>query len=288
MEQFDILIVGGGAAGIAAAKAAHRAGCRSILMVDRREALGGILRQCAHHGFGQGLTGPEYLEALTQDFPQGITLWLSATVLSVARERTARILSPGVGDETVSFRQLILAAGCRERPIGALSIPGTRPRGIYTAGDMQERMNLHGFLPKDPMVILGSGDLGLILANQLSDAGMAVTLVEQRAQCSGMARNQACVREGRVTLLCGATITEVLGERELEGVMVSNYGYLPCKTLLTAVGLVPDRALVSGLGEPEWLRLCGNCRTVHPMVEAVIHEGSRAGIAAWERIRGGI
>lgn len=288
MEQFDILIVGGGAAGIAAAKAAWRAGCRSILLADRREALGGILRQCAHNGFGQGQTGPEYLKTLLLDFPADVTCWRNATVLSITQECRAHILSPEAGDRTVSFRQLILASGCRERPIGALSIPGTRPRGIYTAGDMQERMNLYGFLPEGPVVILGSGDLGLILANQLSGAGRNVTLVEQKTQCGGMARNQACVRDGRVPLLCGATITEVLGERELEGVMVSGHGYLPCRTLLTAVGLVPERRLIFGLGEPDWLHVCGNCRAVHPMVEAVISEGSRAGIAAWERIKGGL
>lgn len=288
MEQFDILIIGGGAAGIAAAKAAYRAGCRSILLADRREALGGILRQCAHHGFGQGQTGPEYLKTLLLDFPAEVTCWRNATVLSVTRERTAHILSPEAGDRTVSFRQMILAAGCWERPIGALPIPGTRPQGIYTAGDMQERMNLYGFLPEGPVVILGSGDLGLVMANQLAEAGLDVTLVEQKPQCGGMARNQACVREDRVPLLCGATITEVLGEGELEGVMVSGYGFLTCRTLLTAVGLVPDRTLICGLGEPEWLELCGNCCTVHPMVEAVINEGSRAGIAAWERIKGSL
>lgn len=169
--------------------------------------------------------------------------------------------------------------------MGALPIAGTRPRGIYTAGQMQELMNLHDFRPEGPVVILGSGDLGLILANQLAEAGLSVTLVERKSACGGMARNQRCLAEHPIGLICSDTIAQVHGEKELTGCTTEQGRYLPCRTLLIAAGLRPERELVSHLGEPHWLHLCGNCRKVHPMVESVINEGKQAGIAAvsgWE------
>ncbi|MGM9660560.1 MAG: FAD/NAD(P)-binding oxidoreductase [Faecousia sp.] len=274
MEHYDLLIIGGGVAGIAAAKSAHYAGCRSIAIIERKPALGGVLLQCAHRGFGEGLTGVEYAGQLLQDFPAEITVIGNTTVLSVEKTRVAHLS----GGRTLSFSRLILATGCREIPMGALPIAGTRPKGVYTAGQMQEMMNLHGFLPEGPAVILGSGDLGLILANQLAQAGLSVTLVEQRESCGGLARNRRCLREFPIRLLCGQTITEVLGERALEGCHLSGGEWIPCKTLLIAVGLRPEQTLVSGLGNPGWLRLCGNCRAVHPMVEGVLSEATQAGM----------
>ena len=274
MEHYDLLIIGGGAAGIAAAKSAHYAGCRSIAIIERKPALGGVLLQCAHRGFGEGLTGVEYAGQLLQDFPAEITVIGNTTVLSVEKTRVAHLS----GGRTLSFSRLILATGCREIPMGALPIAGTRPKGVYTAGQMQEMMNLHGFLPEGPAVILGSGDLGLILANQLAQAGLSVTLVEQRKSCGGLARNRRCLREFPIRLLCGQTITEVLGERTLEGCRLSGGEWIPCKTLLIAVGLRPEQTLVSGLGNPGWLRLCGNCRAVHPMVEGVLSEATQVGM----------
>ena len=176
MEHFDILVVGGGAAGIAAAKAAVGAGCGSVALVDRKPSLGGVLLQCAHRGFGPGLTGTEYAGALLQDFPGEVRLFPGTTVLSVEETKIARLS----GGRTLCFDQLIYAAGCREIPMGALPIAGTRPEGIYTAGQMQKMMNLHGFLPEGPVVILGSGDLGLIMAAQIASLGISVTLVEKR------------------------------------------------------------------------------------------------------------
>lgn len=286
MEHFDILIVGAGAAGIAAAKAAAETGCESILLADRKKKPGGVLLQCAHHGFGPNLNGPEYTEKLLADFPASVAWWGNTTVLSVSLEKTARLSGPDFGLREVSFGQLILAAGCLELPIGALPIAGTRPRGVYTAGQMQEMMNLHGITPEGPAVILGSGDLGLVMAAQLAQLGLPVTLVEQRLACGGMARNQRCLREYPIRLLCGTTITEVFGLKQLEGVQLSNGTHLPCRTLLVAAGLRPDRELVSHLGSPDWLHICGNCNTVHPMVEAVVSEGKRAGFAAWEQLQG--
>lgn len=274
MEHYDLLIIGGGAAGIAAARSAYHAGCRSIAIIERKPALGGVLLQCSHRGFGEGLTGVEYAGQLLQDFPAEITVICNTTVLSVEKTRVAHLSS----GRTLSFSRLILATGCREIPMGALPIAGTRPKGVYTAGQMQEMMNLHGFLPEGPAVILGSGDLGLILANQLAQAGLSVTLVEQRESCGGLARNRRCLREFPIRLLCCQTITEVLGEKTLEGCRLSGGEWIPCKTLLIAVGLRPEQALVSGLGNPGWLRLCGNCRSVHPMVEGVLSEAAQTGM----------
>lgn len=288
MEHCDILIIGAGAAGIAAAKAAAEAGCEKILLADRKKEMGGILRQCFHHGFGWNLNGPEYVEQLLQDLPEGICWSPDTTVLSVSGDKTAVLVSHRFGRTVVTFRQLILATGCREVPLGALPIGGTRPKGIYTAGQMQEMMNLHGFVPQGPAVILGSGDIGLVMANHLAEAGLSVTLVEQRPQCGGMAKNQRCLREFPIRLICSATIREIRGERTLEAVVLSDGTRLPCRTLLVAAGLRPERELIRDLEGKKWLHICGNCSTVHPIVEAVVSEGEQAGIAAYENIRGSL
>lgn len=281
MEQYDILIVGGGAAGISAAKSAQGA---KVLLADRGDTLGGVLLQCAHRGFGRGQTGMEYARELRAKLPESVDLAMNTTVLSVSEDRTA-LLSGKAGLRKIRFSQLILATGCREIPMGALPIAGTRPRGIYTAGQMQALMNLHGYLPEGPAVILGSGDLGLIMANHLAEKGIPVTLVEQKEVCGGMARNQRCLKEYPIGLICGTTITQVHGETGLTGCTLKNGRFLPCKTLLIAAGLRPERELVLGLEEAPWLHLCGNCRQVHPMVEAVVNEGKQAGLAAYEHTR---
>ena len=288
MEHCDILIIGAGAAGIAAAKAAREAGCESILLVDRKNRMGGVLLQCAHHGFGQNLSGPEYTEKMLKGFPETINWIPNTTVRSISADKKAILSGPEIGQAEIAFKQLILAAGCREIPIGALPIAGTRPKGVYTAGQMQEMLNLHGVIPEWPVVILGSGDMGLVMAKQLAEIGLAVTLVEQRLQCGGMARNQHCLRELPIGLLCGTTISEVFGEKQLEGVTTTEGRFLPCRTLLIAAGLRPERELIFGLGSPDWLHLCGNCSAVHPMVEGVVNEGRQVGIAAWEKIRGSL
>lgn len=282
MEYFDILIIGGGAAGIAAAKEAAGA---KVLLVDSKNALGGVLLQCTHLGFGKNKSGIQYAADLLLDFPKEITLALNTTVLSVSEDRTALLSGREFGRKTVAFSQLILATGCREIPMGALPIGGTRPKGIYTAGQMQEMMNLHGIVPEGPVVILGSGDLGLIMARQLAEVGLAVTMVEKKNQCGGMARNQRCLEEHPIRLLCGDTIREVQGYPHITGCVTAKGEKLPCKTLLIAAGLIPERELVTRLGNPEWLHICGNCRTVHPMVEAVVNEGKQAGSSALKHMR---
>ncbi len=283
MEHFDILIVGGGAAGIAAAK--ECAGAK-VLLADRKPALGGVLLQCTHHGFGKNQSGVEYAADLITDFPETVHLALNTTVLSVSENKTALLSGKEFGRREISFSQLILASGCREIPAGALPIAGSRPKGVYTAGQMQELMNVHGFMPEGPAVILGSGDLGLIMAKQLAQAGLEVTLVEKMSHCGGMPRNRRCLREYPMKLLCNATVTEILGTKQLEAVVISDILRLSCRTLLIAAGLRPERELVENLGNPRWLHICGNCNTVHPIVEAVTEEGKQAGIAAIENLRG--
>ena len=282
MEHFDILIIGGGAAGIAAAKAAKDA---SVLLVDRKDALGGVLLQCAHRGFGKNKTGPEYTEDLLKDFPENITLALNTTVLSVAEDKTALLSGKEFGRKEVRFSQLILATGCREIPMGALNVGGTRPKGVYTAGQMQEMMNLHGFLPEGPVVILGSGDLGLIMAKQIAETGAEVTLVEKKDSCGGMARNQQQLQKLPVRILCGDTVSKIYGYPRITGCTTKKGEYIPCSTLLVAVGLKPERELVAHFGNQPWLHICGNCSRVHPMVEAVVQEGKQAGKTAYEHTR---
>lgn len=280
METVDILIVGGGAAGISAARAAFEAGAENILIADRGEQPGGVLLQCAHRGFGSDRTGMEYAAQLLQNFPTAIRWEENTEVLSLSQERIAVLSSSERGLYKISFHSLVYAAGCREIPIGSLPIGGTRPRGVYTAGQMQAMMNLDGIHPEGPVVILGSGDMGLVIANQIADAGIPVTIVEQKDGCTGLARNRACVNDGRANLLCGKTIQAVQGTGLLQSVLLSDGQILPCATLLTAVGMVPDQNLIRSLENPPWLHLCGNCSRVHAMIESVVREGIAAGLAA--------
>lgn len=281
MEHYDILIIGGGAAGIAAAKECFGA---KVMLVDSKAKLGGVLLQCTHPGFGDNQSGVEYAAELAADFPEDITLALNTTVLSVSARRTALLSGKEYGRREVSFSQLILATGCREIPAGALSIGGTRPEGIYTAGQMQAMMNLHAVVPEGPAVVLGSGDLGLIMAKQLAQAGLMVTIVEKSNSCGGNYRNQWALAEYPVRLILTDTVAQIHGEKRICGCTTQNGVYLPCRTLLIAVGLRPERELVAHLGNPGWLHLCGNCNTVHSMVESVVEEGKQAGIAAIKNI----
>lgn len=285
MKHFDILIIGGGAAGIAAAK--ECAGAK-VLLADRKPKLGGVLLQCTHQGFGKNKSGIAYAADLIKDFPETVTLALDTAVLSVSENKTALLSGREWGKTEISFSQLILAAGCREIPRGALPISGTRPRGVYTAGQMQEMMNLHGFLPEGPVVILGSGDLGLIMAKQLAEKGISVTMVEQKSTCGGMTKNQRCLEEYPIRLLCSDRIRAIQGYPHITGCVTENGEYLPCKTLLIAAGLIPERELVTHLGNPDWLHICGNCNRVHPMVESVINEGKQAGMTAIEKLGGAL
>lgn len=291
MENCDIFIVGAGAAGLSAARAAFEQRCGSIFVADWHSDPGGILRQCAHRGFGAEFTGREYIDLLLEDYPDRIHFEWNSAVLSVEKNRTAVLSSGKYGLKRISFKQMILAAGCREITAGSLGFAGTRPEGIFTAGQIQADLNLRGIKPEGPVVILGSGDLGLIMARQLAEAGVKISaIIEKKNSCGGLMRNRRCISEFQLKLVCGATVSEIFGEEKLTGVSIRHCDtgldeYIPCKTLVIAAGLIPEQELIQNLGNPSWLHLCGNCNRIHSMVETVIQEGIQAGINACEKLR---
>lgn len=279
----DILVIGGGAAGLAAALAASERG-GSVLLTDAEGTLGGVLRQCLHRGFGEGLTGPAYARRLVERVERsGVRVRTGVSVLELGPDRTA-LLSSRTGLERAAFRRCVLAAGCRERTVHSLPMAGTRPKGVYTAGQAQRLTNLGHYDIGDDIVILGSGDVGQIMARQLVQAGKRVTaVIEQRSALGGLARNRrACIEAYRIPVLLRSTVDEILGEDRIQGVMVRNLetgmrDRLACGALVTALGLIPDRTLAGSGGAPEWLRLCGNCDYVHDMVDRVVREAASLG-----------
>ena len=285
----ELLIVGAGAAGIAAALSAWEAGCRDILLVDRREQPGGILPQCLHEGFGLAsygaeLTGPDYTDRITERLANtGVRLVLGTEVLTVRGDKTA-VLSDRSGLTELRFERLILASGCRERSIGSLPVAGTRPAGIFTAGQAQEMMNLRGQDVGREVLILGSGDLGLIMARQLVLAGKhVIAVIEKESRCGGMARNvRRCIEPYQIPIRCRTTVSAIHGEGRICGVTLRHLErgseeLMPCDTLVTALGLIPERELIRGLGDPAWLSLAGNCHRVHDLVDSAVAEAETVG-----------
>ena len=289
MENTELLIIGAGAAGISAASAAWDAGCRDIVLADRLPYPGGILPQCLHEGFGlaafgKELTGPAYAERLSSAMAQtGVRFLPGREVLRVTKEKTA-VLSGSGGMEEIRFERLILATGCRERSIGSLPVAGTRPAGVFTAGQAQEMINLRHWQLGERIVILGSGDLGMILARRFTLEGKRVLAVlEQDAHYGGMARNyHRCIEACQIPIFFRRTIWEIHGMPRITGVTVEDLEsgereFLPCDTLVTAVGLVPERELIRGLEEEDWLSLAGNCSRVHELADSAAAEGAKVG-----------
>lgn len=291
MEKVDLLVVGGGAAGMSAALSAAGVGPVSVLLADREERLGGILPQCVHHGFGLGyfhqdLTGPEYAGRIIARMEgAAVSVRLGTTVLSLSQRRTAELSGPR-GYERVAFRRLILAAGCREKTIGSLPVTGTRPAGVFTAGEAQRMINLRRWRPGRTVLVLGSGDLGLIIARRFVLEGCQVLgVVEQKGSCGGMVRNyRTCLLEHHIPLITKATVTRLHGEGRLSGVTLRHLDSgkeerVACDTLVTALGLIPERELLAGLGGklPGWASLCGNCDYVHDIVDAVTTQAEELG-----------
>ena len=285
----ELMIIGAGAAGMAAALSARETGCRDILLVDRLPYPGGVLPQCLHEGFGLSafgteLTGPAYARRLAERLTQtGVRFLPGREVLAVTKEKTA-VLSGSEGLEEIRFEKLILATGCREKNIGALPVAGTRPAGIFTAGQAQEMMNLRGQDPGNEILILGSGDLGMIMARQLVLAGKhVIALAEKEAHYGGMARNyHRCIEPYGIPVLYRTTVTEIHGHGRISGVTLRHLDsgeeeQLSCDTLITALGLIPERELVRKLGEPAWLFLAGNCHRVHDLVDSAVAEAERIG-----------
>ncbi|MBR0374065.1 MAG: FAD-dependent oxidoreductase [Mogibacterium sp.] len=288
----DILVIGGGAAGMAAAAGAAAAGA-SVLLADERPVLGGVLPQCIHQGFGLGyynqdLTGPEYCAREEARFlASGASYLPSARVTELRPDRTALLSSPE-GLCECSFDQCVLATGCRERPLSSLGVAGTRPSGIYTAGEAQELLNLGHYDIGSRVVILGSGDIGQIMARRLVLTGRTVVaMAEIKGSLGGMKRNhEECIRAYHIPVIFHATVTAVHGYPALTAVTLHHLDTgadetVPCDTLITALGLIPETSLAeplrSGDGYPAWLHLCGNADHIHEIVDSVTTEALRLG-----------
>lgn len=287
MIRCELLVVGSGAAGIAAAVSAWKNGCHSIVLADRASQPGGILPQCLHEGFGFGsfgkeLTGPEYAEKLTEALQgTGVLYYPQREVLSVSRNRSAVISRRGSLEE-ILFEKLILATGSREKTIGALPIAGTRPAGIFTAGQAQERINLRHQDLGENVLILGSGDLGMIMARRFTLEGKhVIAVLEQNAQYSGMARNyRRCIEEYQIPIRFRTTVREIHGTGRICGATVENLDTgerekVSCDTLITAIGLIPERELAQGLGDPDWLYFVGNCRKIYDIADSAATEAEQ-------------
>ena len=313
----DIVIIGGGPAGLAAAEAAVQAGARDVLILERDTRLGGILNQCIHNGFGlhtfkEELTGPEYaarFEARVRALQ--IEYKLGTMVLSISTEKTVTAVSREEGLVTIEAKAVILAMGCRERARGALNIPGFRPAGIFSAGTAQRLVNMEGYMPGREVVILGSGDIGLIMARRMTLEGAKVRVVaELQPYSGGLKRNIVqCLDDYGIPLKLSHTVTEIHGKERVTGVTISavdeNLKPVPgteefysCDTLLLSVGLIPENELSTGAGvalsrvtngpvvnesletNVPGIFACGNVLHVHDLVDYVSEEAAAAGRAA--------
>ena len=322
-KKVQLAIIGGGPAGMSAAVAAHEAGIRDILILERDQRLGGILPQCIHNGFGlhrfgEELTGPEYARRYSELVRKhNIPYMLNTTVLSFTRDRKITAVNESEGLFTVEADAIILAMGCRERPRGALNIAGSRPAGIYSAGTAQKFVNMKGYLPGKSVVILGSGDIGLIMARRMTLEGAKVKAVcELMPYSGGLARNiEQCLNDFSIPLKFSHTVVKIHGEKRLTGVTIAavdenrrpiegSEEFIECDTLLLSVGLIPENELTKQAGialdnitngavvnemretDHEGIFACGNVLQVHDLVDYVTLESQIAGEGAARYILG--
>ena len=317
MEK-KLVIIGGGPAGLAAAASARAAGVEDILILERDARLGGILNQCIHNGFGlhtfkEELTGPEYaLRYIEKVKELEIEYWLNTMVIDLSQEENGKklvtVMNREKGLVTIEAEAVILAMGCRERPRGALNIPGYRPAGIYSAGTAQRYVNMEGRMPGREVVILGSGDIGLIMARRMTLEGAKVKLVAELMPYSGgLKRNIVqCLDDFGIPLRLSHTVVDIKGKERVEAVVIAKVGEdlkpipgteeeIPCDTLLLSCGLIPENELSGNLGvkmnpvtngpvvnesletDREGVFACGNVLHVHDLVDYVSEEAAQAG-----------
>ena len=315
-KHVQVAIIGGGPAGLAAALAAHKAGATSILVLERDSFPGGILQQCIHNGFGlhyfgQELTGPEYAQRFIDEVEkiEDIEILLDTMVMEVNPDRSIVAVSSKYGLVTVKADAVVLAMGCRERTRGALNIPGTRPAGVYTAGCAQRLVNMEGMMPGKKVVILGSGDIGLIMARRMVWEGAKVEMVcELMPYSSGLNRNIVqCLEDNDIPLYFNTTVINIHGKERVEGVTIAQVDpatrlpkmetarFVECDTLMLSVGLIPENELTLGAGvemdritsgavvdaarqtTAEGIFACGNVLHVHDLVDNVSAEAAIAG-----------
>ena len=324
-KMTDLVIIGGGPAGMSAAVAAYESGIRDIVILERDSALGGILQQCIHNGFGlhkfgEELTGPEYAWRYEQRVRKlGIPVKLNTMVLDIGADKTVTATNEENGVFTLKAKAIILAMGCRERSKGALNIPGTRPAGIYSAGTAQKLVNIKGLMVGKKVVILGSGDIGLIMSRRMTLEGAKVEAVcELMPYSGGLARNiEQCLNDFNIPLKLSHTIVKIHGKDRVCEVTVAEVDenrkpiketeeYIECDTILLSVGLIPENELSRSAGielsritsgavvnqdrqtNREGIFACGNVLHVHDLVDFVSDEAEIAGKSAAEYIKNGI